>query len=66
MNSRPLHAACGPPRCSSTPKIQARNSRNVTWMRIAVPATDPMFRDQDMTTSWRLLATPWQPLGARA
>jgi hypothetical protein len=34
-------------------KIQTRKRRNVMWMRMTVPATDPMFKDQDMKNALR-------------
>jgi len=47
--TRLLHAACGPPEIYAMPKIHAKSSRKVMWTRTAVPATEPMVRDQDMT-----------------
>src|SRR5712671_5274292 len=51
MKARADHAACGPPENQLAMKIQPRNSRNVTWIRTAVPAILPILIDQDIKKS---------------
>src|SRR5205807_7896547 len=51
MKKSPLQAASGPPVTKIAPKIQARNKINVMCRRMAVPAIEPIFNDQDMKAS---------------
>ena len=39
------------------PNIQASSKRNVTWMRTAVPAIDPIFKDHDIANALFWAAT---------
>ncbi len=49
MKIRLCIAASGPPEAQPAANIHTRNMRKVMWIRIAVPAIEPIFTDHSMT-----------------